>query len=208
MALFGRGDRPERRGTPADLLVIGLGNPGKEFDGTRHNLGVEVVAELARRGGVTLKKGKEKALSAEADLAGRRIALAFPQTYMNLSGEAAVLLVRRYGIERPDQIVVVHDELDLPAGRIKVKEGGGLAGNNGLKSIKQHLHTDEFVRVRLGIGKPPGKTHGADHVLKKPSKAERTELDIVVQEAADAVLAIAADGVAAAMTRFNTTTRP
>ena len=208
MALFGRPDRPERRGTPAELLVIGLGNPGKEFEGTRHNLGVEVVAELARRGGVTLKKSKEKALCAEAVLDGHRLALAFPQTYMNLSGEAAALLVRRYGIERPEQLVVVHDELDLPAGRIKVKEGGGLAGNNGLKSIKQHLHTDAFIRVRVGIGKPPGKAYGADHVLKKPSKAERTELDIVVQEAADAVLTIATDGVAAAMTRFNTTTRP
>jgi PTH1 family peptidyl-tRNA hydrolase len=204
VALFGRGDRPERRGTPADVLVIGLGNPGKEFDGTRHNLGVEVLEELTRRHGGSLKRSKERALTAETTVAGQRVALAFPQTYVNLSGEAAAKLVRRYGIERPEQIIVVHDELDLPPGRLKVKAGGGLAGHNGLRSLKQHLKTDEFLRVRIGVGKPPGgKEHGADHVLRKPSKRDRTEMDITVQEAADAVELIITDGVAAAMTRFN-----
>ena len=115
MALFGS-DRPARRGTPADVLVLGLGNPGKEFDGSRHNLGVEVLGELARRHGGSLKKSKERALTGEVTIGGRRVALAFPQTYMNLSGESASLLVRRYGIERPEQIIVVHDELDLPPG--------------------------------------------------------------------------------------------
>lgn len=204
MALFGRSDRPARRGTPSDVLVVGLGNPGKEFDGTRHNLGVEVIEELARRHGATLKRGKERALTGEVAIGGRRVALAFPQTYMNLSGESVGLLVRRYGIERPEQLVVVHDELDLPPGRLKVKEGGGLAGHNGLRSLKQHLKSDAFLRVRIGVGKPPGgKEHGADHVLRKPSKAERTEMDVTVQEAADAVELIVTDGIAAAMTRYN-----
>jgi PTH1 family peptidyl-tRNA hydrolase len=99
--------------------------------------------------------------------------------------------------------VIVHDELDLPVGRLKVKEGGGLAGHNGLRSLKQHLHTAEFMRVRLGVGKPPSKERGADHVLKRMPKAQRAELDVVVQEAADAVEMIAADGVAAAMTAVN-----
>ncbi|HEX9258463.1 MAG TPA: aminoacyl-tRNA hydrolase [Acidimicrobiales bacterium] len=203
MALFGRGDRPERRGTPYDLLVVGLGNPGKEYDRSRHNVGAEVVAELARRGGATLKRSKEKALTAEVTRNGRRLALAFPQTYMNLSGESIALLVRRFGIEDPEHIVVVHDELDLPPAALRVKVGGGLAGHNGLRSIKQHLHTDEFVRVRIGVGKPPSKEAGANHVLRKVPKAEREQLDVTVQEAADAVELIATDGVAAAMNRYN-----
>ena len=111
--------------------------------------------------------------------------------------------MRRHGIDDPQQIVVVHDELDLPVGRMRVKVGGGLAGHNGLKSIVQHLKTDDFVRVRIGVGKPPTKQQGADHVLNKPSKAERTEFDVVVQEAADAVEMIVADGAAAAMNRYN-----
>jgi PTH1 family peptidyl-tRNA hydrolase len=203
MALFGS-DRPARRGTPADVLVLGLGNPGEEFDGSRHNLGVEVLRELARRHGGSLKKSKERALTGEVSIGGRRVALAFPQTYMNLSGESASLLVRRYGIERPEQIIVVHDELDLPPGKLKVKEGGGLAGHNGLRSLKQHLKSDAFLRVRIGVGKPPGgKEQGKDHVLKKPSKRERTEMDVTVQEATDAVEMIVVEGVAAAMTRYN-----
>ena len=201
--LRGRG---ERRGTPADLLVVGLGNPGAEYAGTRHNAGADVVALLASRHGGQLKRGKEKALSGEVKVDGHLVALAFPQTYMNLSGESVQLLVRRHGIEDPGQVVVVHDELDLPVGRLKIKVGGGLAGHNGLKSIKQHLKTDGFVRVRIGVGKPRSKEQGADHVLRKPSKAERTELEIVVQEAADAVELIVADGPEAAMQRYNART--
>ena len=198
-----RGGR-ERRGTPADLLVVGLGNPGEQYERTRHNVGAEVVAVLAERGGATLKRSKERALSAEVVLAGCRIALGFPQTFYNESGSAAVALTRRHGIEDPHRLVVVHDELDLPPGTTKVKSGGGLAGNNGLKSIKSHLKTDDFVRVRIGVGKPPGSRSGADHVLRVPGKAERTELDIAVQEAADAVELLANAGIDAAMNRYNT----
>jgi peptidyl-tRNA hydrolase, PTH1 family len=136
-------------------------------------------------------------------MAGKHVVLAFPQTYMNLSGEAVAKLVRRHSIDDPQQLVVVHDELDLPVGRMRVKVGGGLAGHNGLKSIVQHLKSDDFVRVRLGVGKPPTKQQGADHVLNKPSKNDRTEFDVVVQEAADAVEMIVADGAAAAMNRYN-----
>jgi peptidyl-tRNA hydrolase, PTH1 family len=203
MALFGRGDRPERRGTPADFLVVGLGNPGAEYAHSRHNAGADAVGELARRGGATLKRSKERALSAEVTMHGRRLALAFPQTYVNLSGESVVQLVRRYGIEDPSQIVVVHDELDLAPGVLKVKVGGGLAGHNGLRSLKQHLHTDEFVRVRIGVGKPPSKERGADHVLKQIPKAEKALIDVCIQEAADAVELIATDGPEAAMNRYN-----
>ena len=108
-----------------------------------------------------------------------------------------------YGVEDPSRLVCIHDELDLPPGRLKVKLGGGLAGNNGLRSVKAHLHTDEFVRVRIGVGKPPGRTQGADHVLKRPGKTERQELDVVIEEAADAVELIATAGVDRAMERYN-----
>ena len=199
-----RGGAAERRGTPADLLVVGLANPGADYAGTRHNVGAEVVELLAGRHGAKLRKGKERSLVDEITVDGKRLALAIPQTYMNLSGEAVAPLVRRHGITDLHRLVIVHDELDLPVGRIQVKVGGGPAGNNGLKSVKAHLHTDDFVRVRIGIGKPPGRKEGADHVLKKPSKAERLELDVTVVEAADAVGLILADGAAAAMNRFNT----
>jgi PTH1 family peptidyl-tRNA hydrolase len=188
----------------ADVLVVGLGNPGEEYARSRHNLGAEVVAELARRHGEKLKLSKkERALTAEVTIGGRRVALAFPQTYMNDSGQSVQLLRRRYDVEDATDIVIVHDELDLPVGRMKVKEGGGLAGHNGLRSLKQHLHTDTFLRVRIGVGKPPSKERGADHVLRRVTKAERTELDIKVQEGADAVELIVTDGVGAAMTKYN-----
>src|SRR5690349_11767207 len=128
-----------RTGTAADLLVVGLGNPGAEYERTRHNVGAEVVELLARRYGGKLKKGRERALVDEVRIDGKRVALAFPQTYMNDSGLSVSPLVRRYGIEDLARLVVVHDELDLPVGVVRVKEGGGLAGHNGLRSIKAHL---------------------------------------------------------------------
>ena len=113
-------------------------------------------------------------------------------------------LARRHDLfEAVDRIIVVHDELDLPPGRLKVKVGGGLAGNNGLRSIKAHLHTDGFVRVRIGVGKPPGREDGANHVLRRPGKTERAELDIAIEHAADAVEMIVRDGAAAAMGVYN-----
>jgi PTH1 family peptidyl-tRNA hydrolase len=182
--------------------VVGLSNPGDEYARTKHNVGAEVVEILAARHGARLKKGKERALVDEVTVGGKRLALAIPITYMNDSGAAVRALVRRYGVE-PTQLVVVHDELDLPVGALKLKAGGGLAGHNGLRSIKSHLHTEDFLRVRIGVGKPASKEQGADHVLSKFGKRERTEIDIVLQTAADAVEAIAADGIDAAMNRFH-----
>lgn len=188
----------------ADLLVVGLGNPGTEYAGTRHNVGAETVALLAERHGGSLKRSKQQqALVGDVRIGGRLVALAFPQTYYNDSGLSVSQLWRWYGLESVEQLVVVHDELDLPPGRLKVKVGGGLAGNNGLKSVKAHLHDDGFVRVRIGVGKPPGRTEGADHVLKRPGKAERTELDVAIQHAADAVELLATAGPDRAMERYN-----
>jgi PTH1 family peptidyl-tRNA hydrolase len=165
-------------------------------------VGAEAVAVLADRHGERLRKGRELALVAELRLGGRRLAVAFPQTWMNESGRSVGSLVRRHEVGL-DRLVVVHDELDLPVGRVKVKVGGGLAGHNGLKSLKAHLRDDGFMRVRIGIGRPPGRVSGADYVLKRPGKAERAELDVAVQEAADAVELILAEGVDVAMARTN-----
>lgn len=193
----------------AAWLVLGLGNPGREYEHTRHNVGADAVAVLAARHGGSLRLQKrERSLVADVSLAGQRVVLAFPQTYMNDSGEAARLLARHHGIERPDQIVVVHDELDLEPGVVRVKAGGGLAGHNGLRSISSHLHSDAFVRVRIGVGKPRSKEAGADHVLKRLGKAARAELAVSVEEAADAVESIVAAGVEATMTAVNRRGRP
>jgi PTH1 family peptidyl-tRNA hydrolase len=195
----------ERRGTPADLLVVGLENPGRDYEGTRHNVGAAAVRLLADRHGAKLKGLRGvPALTGEVNVGGRRMALGVPTTYMNDSGQAVRPLVRRYGLEDElARLVVVHDELDLPPGTLKVKVGGGLAGNNGLRSIRDHLHSTDFLRVRIGVGKPPSKEQGADHVLSRPSKRESLELEIAVQEAADAVELILSDGVERAMERFN-----
>jgi PTH1 family peptidyl-tRNA hydrolase len=200
-----RGERGERRGTPADLLVVGLANPGKDYEGTRHNVGAAAVHLLAQRHGARLKGLRGiPVMVDEVNIAGRRLALAVPTTYMNESGQAVRPLVRRFGLEDElEKVLVVHDELDLPPGRLKVKVGGGLAGNNGLRSIRDHLHSTDFLRVRIGVGKPPSKERGADHVLSRPGKQESLELEIAVQEAADAVELILAEGVERAMERVN-----
>lgn len=139
----------------------------------------------------------------EVTIGGSRVALAVPTSYMNDSGAAVRPLLRRFGVDDPSHLVVVHDELDLPPGRLRVKEGGGTAGHNGLKSVKAHLHTADFVRVRIGIGKPPGRQPGAEYVLRRPSRRERDQLEASVAEAADAVEAVVTEGVDAAMNRFN-----
>ena len=186
-----------------DALVVGLGNPGKEYARTRHNVGAEAVALLVERAGEKFKAGRNRALVAEAKVAGRRVILAFPTTYMNDSGQAVGALMRRHKIADPAQLIVVHDELDLPPGVVRVKVGGGLAGNNGLRSITQHLKTQDYVRVRIGIGKPPSKERGADHVLSRLPKSERDLLDIAIVTAADAVEVLLAEGSDAAMRQFN-----
>jgi peptidyl-tRNA hydrolase, PTH1 family len=203
VSVLRRGSRStERTGTPADLLVVGLGNPGAEYAGTKHNVGAEVIELLAQRHGARLKKSKERALVDEVNVGGKRLALAIPTTYMNDSGQAVAPLVRRYGVD-PAHLVIVHDELDLEHAVLKIKVGGGLAGHNGLRSIKQHLHDDTFLRIRLGVGKPRSKEQGADHVLSRFGKRARAEMQVTIEEAADAVELILSDGVDAAMNRYN-----
>ena len=181
-----------------------MGNPGAEYTGTRHNVGADAVTLVASRHGEKLKGGQANSLIAEVKQAGKLLALAVPLTYMNDSGLAVRALVRRFGVEDLGHLLIVQDELDLPTGRLQVKLGGGLAGHNGLRSIRDHLHSTDFARIRIGIGKPPGgKEQGANHVLRRPGKRERTELEVVVEEAADAIELILAEGIEAAMTRYN-----
>jgi PTH1 family peptidyl-tRNA hydrolase len=203
MGLFGR----VGKGEPYDWLVVGLGNPGEKYARTRHNVGEDAVRLLAERRGVTLKGGRDQALVAETRMRGldgdARVVLAFPITFMNDSGQAVSSLVRRYRIGSPEQIIVIQDELDLPPGDLKLKAGGGLAGHNGLRSITQHLKSQDYLRVRIGVGKPEHKDVGKGHVLSKVPKQERELLDIKIVEAADAVEMIIASGVDAAMQRYN-----
>ncbi len=186
-----------------DWLIVGLGNPGPKYERTRHNVGFAVVDELLTRVGSPSLKSKHNALFAETRLCGQQVTLAKPMTFMNESGRAVGALVRWYKLT-PDQVIVVQDELDLPPGALKVKDGGGLAGHNGLRSIASHLGTPDFPRVRIGVGKPPGgKERGASHVLAAFSKAEQTDVDIAVATAADACECIVSSGVDRAMSDFN-----
>jgi peptidyl-tRNA hydrolase, PTH1 family len=158
------------------------------------------VELLAERHGASLRAEKGvQARAAVVTLAGHRVALAVPTTYMNDSGSSVRSLATRFGIDEPASIVIVHDELDLPPGTVRLKAGGGLAGHNGLRSVQSHLHSADFLRVRIGVGKPPSAAQGASHVLRRPPKAVRELLAASVQTAADAVERIAADGMDAAM---------
>lgn len=185
------------------VLIVGLGNPGKKYARTRHNVGAECVELLASRSSSTLKSGRDRALVAESRIDGIAVVLAVPTTYMNESGAAVGALARRYRIEDPSRIVIVHDELDLEPGVVRVKVGGGLAGHNGLKSVSAHLHTDDYARIRIGVGKPRSKEHGADHVLSAIPTAERKTLDVSIEVAADAVEALVTRSAAVAMQEFN-----
>ena len=211
MGPISRGQRSEKKHAPTfDFLVVGLGNPGQQYARTRHNVGEEVVAELAKRCGTTLSTGRDSALEAQVRIgtppSTKRAILAFPLTFMNESGQAVAKLIRRHGFAFTDsfpELIVVHDELDLPPGTVRVKFGGGLGGHNGLRSITNRIGTQDYTRVRIGVGKPTSKEHGANHVLSRVPPAERTTLDVAVQVAADAVEKIVLDGVDAAMNRFN-----
>ena len=198
---FGRGS--DKRGTPADLLVLGLGNPGSQYERSRHNVGADTVMALAVRHGERLRSTKERSFAAELRVGGKRLVVAFPQTFYNESGAAAAALIRRHGITDPSGLLVVHDEMDLDCGVLKVKVGGGLAGNNGLRSIKAHMGTQDFLRIRIGIGKPPAPGAGKNFVLGKPKGKERAELDNVIEKASDAVEIVLAEGPERAMNQFN-----
>ena len=195
---------PWRRGDRAsslDLLVVGLGNPGRDYERNRHNVGWMVVDELARRHGGSWK-GKFSGRLAEVRVDGHRVGLLKPETYMNDSGRSVGAAARFYKLE-PDAILVVHDEIDLEPGRLQARMGGGLAGHNGLRSIAAHLRTQEFLRLRVGVGRPGrgDQRTPADYVLSDFEAAD--DADGLVARAADAVETLDAEGLERAQARFN-----
>ncbi len=190
------------------FLVVGLGNPGPGYAGNRHNVGAMVLDELAARAGVKLSPGKGKrarTLIGEGRLAGRRVVLARPTSYMNESGGPVRGLLDYHSIPATD-LVVLHDELDIPFASVRLKRGGGEGGHNGLRSITRSTGTKDYLRVRVGIGRPPGRQDPADFVLKDFSATERKELDLLVAEAADAVEALLARGLEAAQNEVHART--
>jgi peptidyl-tRNA hydrolase, PTH1 family len=183
-------------------LVAGLGNPGPSYAGNRHNAGYLTADVLAARAGVRFRAAKFRAATAEGRVAGSSVIIVKPLTFMNDSG-IAVAGISGYHRLDTEHIVVVHDELDLPFGTIRLKRGGGDSGHNGLRSVTAHLGTREYYRVRIGIGRPPGRMDPAAYVLRDFSAAERKELPFLLDQAADAVEALLADGLAAAQNAFH-----
>lgn len=190
----------------ADLwLVVGLGNPGPGYAANRHNIGQMVTAELAERMRAPFKSHKTNARIAEGRIVpgGPRFIVANPNTYMNVSGGPVNGLLKFYGLA-PERLIVVHDELDIPFDTLKLKQGGGHGGHNGLRDIIAAAGSPDFLRVRVGIGRPPGRMQAADFVLQNFSAEERKVLPNVIVDAADAVELIATDGLTAAQLKVHT----
>jgi peptidyl-tRNA hydrolase, PTH1 family len=178
----------ERSGSASTLVILGLANPGSEYEGSRHNVGGDAVRLVVERRGARLKlESRQRALSATVATPRGPVTLAIPTTYMNESGAALKPLLRRTSLEDLTRLVVAHDELDLEPGRLQLKIGGGLAGHNGLRSIATVLGTNDFARLRIGIGKPTSKEQGADWVLQRPTGARKKALASLVEEAATAL---------------------
>ncbi len=184
------------------VLVLGLGNPGSRYAGTRHNLGADVVQELARRHGLDLRRQSLGCLWGKGRVSGRDAILALPQTYMNLSGQAAASLTHYFEVG-PDRLVVVHDDLDLDLGRLKIARKGGSGGHRGVQSIIQHLGGEEFVRLKVGIGRPRFEEPIEQYVLSGYYADQRELVEKVVAMAADCLEAILSRGVAEAMQEFH-----
>lgn len=190
-------------------LVVGLGNPGPAYAGNRHNVGHMVLDELARRAGARFTSHRTRAQVADVRLGvlpggapGPRVVLAKPTSYMNVSGGPVAGLTQYLQVPA-DRVVVVHDEIDIPFATVRLKQGGGEGGHNGLRSISSALGTKDYLRVRVGVGRPPGRMEAADHVLRDFTSAERADLAWLVDAAADAVEAVVQDGLTAAQQRFH-----
>lgn len=184
------------------FLVVGLGNPGPRYAATRHNVGFLVVGLLAERIGGRFKAHRSRADVVEGRLAGVRVVLVAPRSFMNESGGPVASVASFYKVP-VESIIVVHDELDLPFGTLRLKRGGGDGGHNGLRSTTASLGSKEYVRVRFGIGRPPGRQDPADYVLREFTAAERKDLGFHVDRAADAVQALVSDGLEAAQNAYN-----
>ena len=192
-----------QRKAPVSWLIVGLGNPGGEYENTRHNAGFAVADELARRGGFAIQRVKFKALTAAAQVGGQGALVMKPTTYMNLSGEAVGEAARFYKLA-PDHVLVISDDVDLPLGKLRLRTGGSAGGHNGLKSVIQHLGSDQFPRLKVGVGGKPHPDYDlADWVLGKLTGEDKKLMDETVKRAADAVECLLRDGPQKAMNQFN-----
>lgn len=188
---------------PVSWLIVGLGNPGDKYDGTRHNAGFLAVDALADKGQFRISRVKFKALTAQAEVGGQGALVMKPTTYMNLSGEAVGEAARFYHIP-PAQVLVISDDVDLPLGKLRLRTGGSAGGHNGLKSVIQHLGTDQFPRIKIGVGGKPHPDYDmADWVLGRLQGEDRRVLDEAAERAAEAVACLLKDGPQKAMNRFN-----
>lgn len=184
-------------------LIVGLGNPGGKYEGTRHNVGFMAVDELASRGRFSITRAKYHALTASAEIGGQGVLVMKPTTYMNLSGEAVGEAAKFYKLA-PDHVLVISDDVDLPLGKLRIRTGGSAGGHNGLKSIIQHLGSDQFPRLKVGVGGKPHPDYDmADWVLSKIQGEDKKVMDESIQRAADAVECLLRDGPQKAMNRFN-----
>jgi PTH1 family peptidyl-tRNA hydrolase len=194
-----------RRGSASTLLIVGLANPGELYEGSRHNIGGDAVRLLAQRRGARLVvERRQRALSATFATARGPVTLAVPTTFMNESGAALPLLLTRTSVTDLTHLIVAHDDLDLEPGRLQLRQGGGLAGHNGLRSISQVLGTQDFGRLRIGIGRPPHKEQVTDYVLKRPTGARKAALSLDVERAADALEVVVDLDFEAAQRQINT----
>lgn len=188
---------------PVSWIVVGLGNPGDKYENTRHNAGFLVVDELARRGRFAVQKAKHKALTNTAVIGGQGVLVMKPTTYMNLSGEAVGDAARFYKVPA-DHVLVISDDTDLPVGKLRIRKNGSAGGHNGLKSIIQHLGTDQFPRLKVGVGGKPHPDYDmADWVLGKLQGEDKKTMDEAVKRAADAIECLLKDGADKAMNKFN-----
>ena len=188
---------------PVTWLVVGLGNPGDQYDNTRHNVGFAVADELTRRGGFSIQRLKHKALTQSAVIGGQGVLVMKPVTYMNLSGEAVADAARFYKVA-PDHVLVISDDVDLPVGKLRLRKSGSAGGHNGLKNIIQHLGTDQFPRLKVGVGGKPHPDYDmASWVLGKLQGQDKAVMDQAVERAADAVECLLEQGLERAMNRFN-----
>ncbi|WP_428831056.1 aminoacyl-tRNA hydrolase [Arthrobacter parietis] len=185
-------------------LIAGLGNPGPGYSGNRHNVGQMVLDVLGARLGGKFGTSKARAVVLEGRLGigGPKLILAKPLTYMNLTGGPVSQLAKFYGIE-PDHVVAVHDEIDIPFNTIKLKIGGGEGGHNGLRDMSKALGTKDYLRIRVGVGRPPGRQEAADYVLRDFSSTEKKDLPILLEEAADAVESVVLDGLLTTQQKFH-----
>ena len=202
---IGERNKPPRHMEEPDRsmkVIVGLGNPGDRYRNTRHNVGFMCIDLLARRWSIDLKERRAKAILGRGRYQEREVVLAKPRTFMNRSGDAISYLVARFGV-KPSDIVVIYDEMDLPLGRMRIRPGGSPAGHNGIRSIIGELHTQEFPRVRVGIGHPEGQGGQISHVLNRFQGEEATEVSRVIQRVAEAMDCMLEENITVAMNRFN-----